>query len=202
MERVILFSTPSKKNTEDILDFIFPFKKLNKICAYMPSDGANTKQKYTDFWKEQAKNHDVEFVYINNASDNPEDEINKLKKCNILIITGGNTFRLLKNLRRSGLDKAIKEFAKRSDTVISGFSAGAIILTPTIKICNLPGYDENLDNLTDLTGLNIVDFEVFPHYSIDQESVLQDYKKATSREVRPITDDDYLVIDTINETIG
>lgn len=50
-------------------------------------------------------------------------------------------------LRQSGLDKSIKQFLNKPDFVLSGFSAGALVLTPNIKICNLPGFDENMIEL-------------------------------------------------------
>ncbi len=73
-----------------------------------------------------------------------------------MVITGGNTFKLLDNLRKSGLDKAIKEFSNKSEFVLAGLSAGALVLTPTIEVCNLPNYDESTVGIDDFTGLNII----------------------------------------------
>lgn len=196
MKRIVLFSMPTEKNIKEILALIFPKEIKKKVFAYMPSDGAKCPQKYFNQWKEYAKEHEAKFRYIDNSKVNSAEEKKKLFDSSILVITGGNTFILLHNLRHSRLDVAIKEFANKKEFVLVGFSAGALVLTPTIKICNLPGYDPNLVGIKDLTGLNIVDFEVFPHYSeAEHKKLLQEYKSSTKNEVRAITDEGHIVID-------
>jgi len=196
MKRILLFSAPTENNLKTLLNLIFPNSIKNKVFAYMPSDGADCPQEYVDEWKKYAREHNAEFRYIDNSKEKPTGEAEKLQGSNILVITGGNTFKLLDNLRKSGLDNAVKELAKKNEFVLAGFSAGALVLTPTIEICNLPDYDENLVGLTDLAGLNIVNFEVFPHYEqARHKSVLNQYRTTAKNEVKEITDDDYVVID-------
>jgi dipeptidase E len=161
----------------------------------MPSDGSNCPQKYIDEWKEYAKNNNTEFRYIDNSKPNAEDEAEKLLSSNILMITGGNTFKLLDNLRKSGLDNAIKEFTEKKEFVLAGFSAGAIVLTPTIEVSSLPVYDKNEVGLSDLTGLGIVNFEVFPHYKEQNHSkILEQYRKKAKNRIEEIPDEDYISI--------
>ena len=70
------------------------------------------------------------------------------------------------------------------------------MLTPSINICNLPNFDENLVELEDFSGLDIVDFEVFPHYDeLSQKATLESYRKTAANNVRRITDEDYISID-------
>ena len=195
MKRIILFSSPEGKHFQKILDLTFPKELNNKILAYMPSNGSETKQEYTNLWQGFTKIYESKFLFIDNSKDDAGEEIDKLLSANILVITGGNTFTLLRNLKRLGLDKAILNFVKKDNYVISGFSAGALILTPSINICNLPNFDENLVGLQDLTGLGLVEYEVFPHYSRKQKSVLDAYRLRTRSEVKQITDDNYIVID-------
>jgi len=195
MKRIILFSTPEGKHFDKILDLTFPKELKNKVLAYMPSNGSETKQEYTDLWKSWAKDHDTKFLFIDNSKEDAKEEIKKLLSANILVITGGNTFTLLRNLKRSGLDKAIIDFSKKDNFVINGFSAGALILSPTINICNLPNYDENLVELKDLSGLNLVDYEVFPHYSDELKNVLENYRESTNNIVKEITNDDHILIE-------
>lgn len=196
MKRIILFSAPTPSNIDKMLSLIFPKEMAKKVFAYMPSDGANCPQKYRDEWKGYAEKHGAEFRYIDNSKENAVDEVNNLLEANILIITGGNTFKLLDLLRGSGLDKAIKEFASKNEFVLAGFSAGALVLTPNIEVCNLPNYDKNEVGLKDLTGLNIVNFEVLPHYSEQEhEDSLNEYKTHTINEVREITNEDCIVLD-------
>lgn len=196
MRRIVLFSVLTPNNKDEILKLVFPEEISTKILAYMPSDGENIKQKYVDEWKEYARAHKVSFNLVNNLSEKPKDEATKILNSNILLMTGGNTFKLLHNLRQSGLDKTIQEFVKKDEFVLTGFSAGAIVLTPTIEICNLPNYDENLVNITDFTGLGIINFEVFPHYDeATQKQILENYKRTANNEVKEIADDGVIVID-------
>lgn len=185
---------PTDQNTQQIFDLIFPKEIGHRIFAYMPSNGSNSPQKYTDFWKGISDKYDAEFRFIDNTSSD-ESEKNKLLGSNILLITGGNTFSLLNNLRQSGLDKTIKEFSNKDTYILAGFSAGAIILSPTIEICNLPGYDENLVGIIDLKGLNIIDIEVFPHFEESDRQTLEKYRSQTENQVREISNDDYIVLD-------
>lgn len=196
MRRIVLFSTPTPNNIKTILLKVFPNGIKNKIFAYMPSDGANIPQEYIDEWRKYSKEHNAEFRLIDNSKQESSEEIKKLLGSNVLVITGGNTFTLLDNLRESGLDKAIKEFSKKDEFVLAGFSAGAIVLAPTIEVCSLPNYDENFVGITDLTGLNIINFEVFPHYDkVKQKKLLEEYRKTAKNKVKEITDDGYLTID-------
>ncbi|OGM11390.1 hypothetical protein A2Z22_01240 [Candidatus Woesebacteria bacterium RBG_16_34_12] len=195
MKRIVLFSTLTENNTQLILNLTFPKEITDKVLAYMPSDGANCPQEYVDKWRDYAEKYHAEFLYIDNSKENAKNEISKLLSANILVITGGNTFQLLFNLKKSGLFNAIKKFTEKNNFVISGFSAGALVLTPTINVCNLPNYDNNLVGLKDLTGLNLVNFEVFPHYSKKYKSVLERYKKTTSNEVKEISEEGHIVLE-------
>src|SRR4030042_3987955 len=192
MKRIILFSTPTQGNLYKILGLVFPEEIKNKVFAYMPSDGANCPQKYRDEWNGYAEKYGAEFRYIDNSKENATDEVNKLLGANILIITGGNTFKLLYDLRKPGLDKAIKEFTRKNEFVLAGFSAGALVLTPTIEVCNLPNYDKNEVGIKDLNGLGIISFEVFPHYSQQEhKDLLEKYKAQAKNNVKEITNEDY-----------
>lgn len=195
MKRITLFSTLTGRNEKTILKQILPTELINKTIAYMPSGGVEGAGEYIHQWEVIAREHGATFNVINNQICSVEEQ-DKILASNILVISGGNTFNLLHNLRESGLDNVIKQFLKKSDFVLSGFSAGALVLTPNIKICDLPGFDENMIELKGLEALSIVDFEIFPHYNKDiHEKMLMDYRKTTSNRVREITDEDYINID-------
>lgn len=194
MKRVFLFSDLTEDNAENILSQIFPADIQNRVFAYMPSSGVKYAQDYIAQWKVIANKHDAKFNLIDNSVHSNEEQ-KKLLESNILLISGGNTFNLLHNLRKSGLDKSIIEFVTKRDFVLAGFSAGAIVLTPTIKICTLPNFDENIVGLENFEGLGIVDFEVFPHYEKDlHENVLSKYQQTTNNHVQAITNEDYVCI--------
>lgn len=85
------------------------------------------------------------------------------KDANIIYFTGGNSFFLIDQLRRTGVDKLLKEELEKGKLMI-GESAGAIICAPDIsyieKMDEKPeGYSQSDDD-----GLNLIDFYVLPHY--------------------------------------
>lgn len=203
MKRLIIFSSPKGKNFEEILDKIFPQEIEKKVFAYLPVEGKNCNHVFTDFWLDMAGRYDAEFIFIDNTSDNPQAEKEHLARANILVITGGNTFELLNNIRNTGLDGALLNFVKKDEFVIAGWSAGALLMSPNIEVASLPHRDGSktpMDNnkwkLSDLSGLGFVDFEVFPHYEEEiHKNTFEEYNKKKNGKVKALTDDDYIVID-------
>jgi dipeptidase E len=195
MKRVVLFSTLTETNRKTILNQIFPKEITSKVFSYIPSSGVVGAEPYIEEWRTIANEYGAKFNVIDNSVIDTQQQA-KLLASNIIVISGGNTFNLLRNLRESGLDKSIKQFAAKPEFVLAGFSAGALVLTPTISVCNLPNFDDNQVGIEDLSGLGIVDFEIFPHYDKQtQVTVLENYRKATSNKVIEIADEDYIRID-------
>lgn len=203
MKRIILFSQPMTLDWEKFEKIVFPPEIINKVFAYMPTNGSNTKEIYTNYWREISAKNNAEFLFVDNTLPESYNESEKINRANILLISGGNTFELLNNLRNSGLDKAVTNFSKKDNFVLAGFSAGAIVLSPTIEVASQPAgddtddlMDENLVGITDLSGLGIIDFEVFPHYNPEKDiKTLEKYRKQTANEVKEIRDDEYLVVE-------
>ena len=195
MKRILLFSILTESNRKAVLNQLFPAALQNKVFSYIPSNGVKDSKPYIEQWQVIAQDYNAEFNVIDNSVNDIEEQ-SKLLSSNIVLISGGNTFGLLYNLRNSGLDKSIEELVKKPDFVLAGFSAGALVLTPTIEVCNLPDFDENLVALKDLTGLGIVNFEVYPHYNEHlQKATLGKYRKTAPNNVREITDEDYITLD-------
>lgn len=194
IKKIILFSIPTETNQEKIYQEMFPKELKQKVFAYMPSDGSNNPEKFTKLWENISKQHNAEFLYINNCARDIKKEINKLNTANILLITGGNTFSLLKRLKETGMDKAIINFTKKDNFVLAGFSAGALVITPNISVCNLEKFDNNEVGLEDLDALNLVNFEIFPHYKKEDSDVVEKYSEQTKNNVRTIGDEEYIIL--------
>jgi dipeptidase E len=71
----------------------------------------------------------------------------------------------LKTLRKKKLLGELKKFVKRGG-VLTGLSAGAILMTPKIDTASFPDHDrdDNDCKIRNFNSLNLVDFEFFPHY--------------------------------------
>jgi len=116
-KRLVLFSQPSPSVWEKLDIALFPEYLKDRVFAYMPSEGdaVEANAQYTPLWEEYTEKNHAKLVFIDNSKRGSEAEIEaeKLKTANILMITGGNTFKLLNHLRKSELDKAIIEFWKK-----------------------------------------------------------------------------------------
>ena len=138
--------------------------------------------------------NDAELRFINNSSSGDEEK-RKLLGSNILMIGGGNTFDLLNRLKKSGLIETIKQFCNKENYIAAGFSAGALVLSPNIQVCNYHTLDENLCSLSELDSIGAVDFELFVHFHDDLQTKLETYRAITGNDVRSISDNDFIVVD-------
>jgi len=84
-----------------------------------------------------------------------------LQRADVIYVEGGNTFYLLDCMRKASIQEDFLETLRRS--VYVGVSAGSIVVTPTIAIALVEPADQNDVNMSDFTGMNLVDFEVSPH---------------------------------------
>lgn len=92
------------------------------------------------------------------------DEIkDKLQNNEYIYVTGGNTYFLLQELRRSGADKTLLEQIRLGKPYI-GESAGTVILSPNIAYIREMDNPDAAKNLESYEGLNLVHFYPLPHY--------------------------------------
>lgn len=94
----------------------------------------------------------------------PSEIANKLKNNDYIYVTGGNTFFLLQEFKKTGTDKLITEQINLGKLYI-GESAGSMILSPNIEYVKAMDNHEEAPELTDFDALNIVDFYPLPHHT-------------------------------------
>jgi len=122
----------------------------------------------------------------------------KLDNYNVMYVCGGNTFKLLKYAREASFRKAVHELLGRGGIYI-GVSAGSIILAPTIKAAATIDPDINNVGITDLDGLNMIDFEVHPHYESEEEHEILAYEKNVSYKIMRLTNTQAVIISKIGK---
>nr|WP_243140933.1 Type 1 glutamine amidotransferase-like domain-containing protein [Candidatus Galacturonibacter soehngenii] len=80
-----------------------------------------------------------------------------------MYVTGGNTFFLLQELKRTGADKMIVEEVNAGRLYI-GESAGAMVASPNIEYAKGIDSVKKAPDLTDYCALGLVEFYPVPHF--------------------------------------
>ncbi len=116
-------------------------------------------------------------------------------------MNGGNTFYLLKHVRRSGFDKVVKNLIKQGKIYL-GVSAGSYIACPTIEAATWKHQDRNRVGMTDFEALNLVPFLISAHYTEKYRLIIEEAVKKTKYSVVALNDeqavlcvdDDYKIV--------
>ena len=148
-------------------------KLLNNLIDH------NKKILYIPFaWPDQTYNGCLEFM-TSELSDilkqgidmvkSPDELINKnFNEYSCLYIGGGNTYKLLADLKISGAFEKIKKYLLEENGIVYGGSAGAIIFGLDLDSCNIE--DKNEVGLVDNTGFNMINgYSLLCHYTNDEE---------------------------------
>lgn len=122
---------------------------------------------YYDTMKKIYKNLGCTPVYLkkSNILNNPDIVENKIKDADIIYICGGDTVKLINDIKEYKIDKLLLD-AYNNGTVLAGMSAGAILLSNK-------GFSDSLitrgesDKYEFLNGLNFIDINFCPHYNTD-----------------------------------
>lgn len=164
--------------------FIPTASKVEKVVFYVNS-GKKALQKLGLI---------IDELDISTASN---DEINsKLRNNDFIYITGGNTFFLLQELKKTGADKIIIDEINKGKLYI-GESAGAIITSANVEYAKRMDDVKKAPNLTEFNGLNLVDFYVIPHYTNfpfekTVEKIIENY--SSKLDLSPISNKDAILV--------
>ena len=152
---------------------------------------------YFDTMKKIYKEFGCECVYLKkkNIINNPDIVKNKIESSDIIYFCGGDSVKLVNDLKEYGIDELLREKVK-SDCVIAGISAGAIM-------CSNDGYSDSLkmrgesDKYDFVPGLGFVDISFCPHFVVDGErsKELVSDLDGVSKEVYCLEDLTALVVD-------
>ena len=93
-----------------------------------------------------------------------ETIVDKLTKNDYIYVTGGNTFFLLQELKRSGADQIIMEQVKAGKLYI-GESAGSMVAAPNIEYAGAMDSVKKAPDLESFDSLHLTDFYTVPHHT-------------------------------------
>lgn len=159
--KLILSGGGKGKQTEKIDSLFFELVKNGKVI-FIPHSREKEEFEGSLRWMTENLflpfNHNNFVMWTNLKNKSTED----LEKVEGIIIGGGNTFKLLKELKDSNFIKILRKFID-NDKVVYGISAGAIILTK--NIITAKPIDEDKIGLDDFNGINLLgDAGIFCHY--------------------------------------
>lgn len=148
------------------------------------------------FYIEQAKK-EVENIGLNTTVLNLQDlfKIEDLQDFDVIYVCGGNTFSILKKMRETHVDEFVKSQVRKG-AIYVGVSAGSIIAGPNIEIAGwgIDGDSNNVE-LEDLSGFNLTNIAVYPHFeSLKHLSEVEEFKKKVDYPVQELTDEQVLII--------
>ena len=144
------------------------YKKLNQIidhskpCLYIPL--AMNQEKYNSCYEwvtDELKS--IEIPNIDMVRSAEELSTKNLNDYSFLFIGGGNTFKLLHDLKKCGAFEKISEYIN-NDGIVFGGSAGAIIFGKDLEACKLA--DANEVSLQDINGFDVLNgISILCHYT-------------------------------------
>jgi dipeptidase E len=177
--------------------FIEILGKKNPVITFIPSSSYLSEQEFKVFVRHYSKFKITRFIHF--PVDVPFDRIllQEVLRSDAIHMAGGNTFYFLNTLRKAKLLPQLRNFVQRGG-VLTGLSAGAIIMTEDIEMAAYPEFDrdENTVNLSNLSSLNLVDFAFFPHFknSVRYDTVFKRYTRLRGKVIYACPDGSGLVM--------
>lgn len=170
-------------------------EKLQQMVSKPPSDckvgfipTAANVEPYNKDWMiaqfGQLQRYGFYQIDIVDIAANGVDWRDRLADVDVLWLSGGNTFYLLDQVRRTGFDEWLKQYGQ--DKVYVGGSASSILVTPTIAIAE--EIDDNVVELEDLRGLGLVNFEINVHCDAEGLRATEEYAKYAKYAVYALDD--------------
>lgn len=133
--------------------------------TYIPADASNIGEDYEIFIEYYSEYGINDFELLNVHRITNKRDVERALKSDVIYLGGGNTFHLMAALRKSEFGSKLFDYV-HGGGVLAGESAGAIVMTENIATASFPAFDcdENDIDLMDWRGLDLVNFEFFPHF--------------------------------------
>jgi dipeptidase E len=171
-------------------------KKYPRI-AYIPACSFDAEVDFKDFVYQFASYDITQFIYF--PIDIPFDRVlmKEVLKSDVIHLSGGNTFYFLNSLRKARMLDELHSFVMNGG-VLTGLSAGAILMTPSIHTAGFPSFDRDIneEGIKNLAALNLVPFEIFPHYKNSKryDLELKNYSLSSRRPLYALPDGSGLIM--------
>jgi peptidase E len=141
---------------------------------------------YIEVSKQELDDLGIKNIHILNLDHKISPE--EISGADVIYVCGGNTFYLLQKIRESEFDKALSDFGG----LYVGVSAGSIVTGP--DIASAGPWDENDVNLSDTSGLKLVNFVVAPHFVKEDKKTLEVFRGSADYEIINLTDNQAILV--------
>ncbi len=184
----------------DVADLFVKFTEercAGKTVAFIPTASLVEEVRfYVDAGKKALEKRGLIVNELEISTATKEEIESTIQKNDYIYVTGGNTFFLLQELKRTGADKIISEYMN-SGKIYIGESAGAIVLS-----CNIE-YVKDMDDFTaapnigTFSSLDMIDFYPVPHHTNfpfkeSVESIISSYERKI--DLCPISNTQAIVV--------
>ncbi len=177
-----------KDSREIDLEFL---KKLrnNKPVLYVPLARDPPYDSCREWIKSNFEHYDFDnFRMIESPSELKDIDLNEYSG---VYIGGGNTYKLLKDLRDFGFDNKLSEFYDSGGSIYGG-SAGAIIMGKDIKSAEDP-IEIEIDNFEGLSKVG--NFSIFCHYDSGKKEEIKKYLESKAFFVIALSEETGIIVE-------
>ena len=169
--------------TKEIDEEIVKMTNIDKPNFLFIGLASSFSDSYYDTIKKIYKTLGCETVYLKkkNIINNPDIVKEKISKANIIYIGGGDTIKLIKEIKEYKLDILLNESYDKG-TILVGISAGAILLSKEGFSDSLILRNENNKHCF-IEGINLNDLIICPHYNSSIEKTNELKEQINNRKV-------------------
>lgn len=133
--------------------------KIGVVCTAGLVEGGS-KDVFLDSMNNLRK-YGYRWIDIMDISNPNHDWKSRLSQCDVIYVSGGNTFFLMDQCRKVGFDQWLKDNIENH--VYVGVSAGSITVGKSVEIATVEPADDNFVGMADFTGMGLVPFNLSPH---------------------------------------
>lgn len=197
MKLVLYSGGDEKENRQLDKAFIDLLGKKNPVVTFIPSSSYLSEEEFRLYVRHYSKYKISRFIHF--PVDVPFDKImfQEVMRSDAIHLGGGNTFYFLNSLRKAKLLPDLRKFVEKGG-VLTGLSAGAIMMTENIEMAGYPDFDrdDNIVGLKNLNALGLLDFAFFPHFknSTRYDVAFKKYSKLKNKVIYACPDGAGIVV--------
>jgi dipeptidase E len=172
-------------------------EKKSPRITYIPACSHDSERDFYEFVDQYSKFNITKFIYFPVDVHFDDVILSEAFKSDIIHLSGGNTYYFLSYLKENNLLDRLRKFVEKGG-VLSGLSAGAILMTPNIVTAGFPEFDKDINyvKIKNTKSLGLVNFEFFPHYvnSKRYDTELLSHSRKTRKVVYACSDGSGIIV--------